>query len=102
MSKLTAELEAEILELNSDTGINFGVSVEKVGRAREYSLTIDGLDHTMPLPYKEFIRMIYGIRIGSKLKVNKTELVESVIQEEKEDLEEMIQNKPIKKKLPWE
>ena len=53
MSKLTAELEAELLELNSDTGINFGVSIEKVGRGREYSLTIDGLDHTMPLPYKE-------------------------------------------------
>lgn len=102
MSKLTAELEAELLELNSDTGINFGVSTGKVGRVREYSLTLEGLDHTMPLPYKEFMRMIYGIRIGSDLKTNKTYSIESVIQEEKEDLEEVIQKKPIKKKLPWE
>ena len=102
MSKLTAELEAELLELNSDAGINFGVSIEKAGRAREYSLTLDGSDYTMPLPYKEFIRMIYGVRIGSKLKVNKTESIESAIQEVKENLEKQAQKESLKKKLPWE
>ena len=115
MSKLTEELKAELSELKSDTGLNFGISIEKVGRGREYSLllfdgdsdseadlTEDGEKLTDSLPYKEFIRMIYGIRVGSKLKANKAEPIESVIQEEEEDLEEVAQKKSIKKKLPWE
>lgn len=115
MSKLTEELKAELSELKSDTGLNFGISIEKVGRGREYSLllfngdsdselslTEEGEKLTDSLPYKEFIRMIYGIRVGSKLKTNKTETLESVIQDEKKDLEEIAQMEPRKKKLPWE
>ena len=115
MSKLTEELKAELSELRSDTGLNFGISIEKVGRGREYSLllfdgdsdsevnlTEDGEKLTDSLPYKEFIRMIYGIRVGSKLKTNKRDSLESVIQAEKEDLEEISQKEPLKKKLPWE
>jgi hypothetical protein len=115
MSKLTEELNNGISDLKEEIGLNFGVSIEKAGRVREYSLllfdgnpndesdyTDNGEKLTDPLPYKEFIRMIYGIRIGWKLKVNKTESIESVIQEDKEGLEEAPQKEPRKKKLPWE